>query len=146
MRVMAMVKATADTEAGAMPEPEMLVAMGKFNEELVKAGVLLAGEGLHPSAKGARVVFDGESRTVVDGPFAGSKELVAGFWILQVTSMEEAVEWMKRAPNPTSPHGVIEIRPIFEAEDFGALQEQVPEVFEAERRMRAAAAEKAAGK
>lgn len=138
MRFMILVKASADSEAGVMPSPELLTAMGKYNEELVKAGVLLAGEGLHPSSKGARVRFSGEKRTVIDGPFAETKELVAGFWLFQVRSREEAIEWVKRAPNPMpGTEAEIEIRQVFEAEDFGALQEQVPEVFAAEERMRA---------
>ncbi|GLC24781.1 YciI family protein [Roseisolibacter agri] len=146
MRFMVMVKASADSEAGVMPSPALLQAMGKYNEELVKAGVLLAGEGLHPSSKGARVRFDGDSRTVIDGPFAETKELVAGFWLFQVRSKEEAIEWVKRAPNPM-PGTVaeIEIRQVFDAEDFGELQEQVPEVFEAERRMRAEQAQRLGG-
>ncbi|MGZ8379747.1 MAG: YciI family protein [Gemmatirosa sp.] len=138
MRFMILIKASADSESGVMPSPELLVAMGKYNEELVKAGVLLAGEGLHPSAQGARVRFTGDARTVVDGPFAETKELVAGFWLFQVRSMEEAIEWVKRAPNPMpGTEAEIEIRRVFEAEDFGELQQQVPEVFEAEERMRA---------
>ncbi len=146
MRFMVLVKANADSEAGVLPSPELLQAMGKYNEELVKAGVLLAGEGLHPSSKGARVRFDGDSRTVIDGPFAETKELVAGFWLFQVRSREEAIEWVKRAPNPM-PGTVteIEIRQVFDAEDFGDLQEQVPEVFEAERRMRAESAQRLGG-
>ena len=120
MRFMIMVKASKDSEAGVMPDEKLLAAMGKFNEELVKAGVMLAGEGLHPSSKGARVRFSGAKRTVVDGPFAETKELVAGFWIWQVKSKEEAIEWVKRCPNPTGEEGEIEIRQVFEAEDFGA--------------------------
>jgi hypothetical protein len=120
MRVMVMVKATADSEAGVMPEVEMFAEMGRFNEELVKAGVLLAAEGLQPSAKGARVRFSGRTRTVVDGPFAETKELVAGFWLWQVRSMDEAIEWVRRCPNPMPGDSEIEIRPVFEAEDFGA--------------------------
>ena len=144
MRFMVLVKANADSEAGVMPSPELLQAMGKYNEELVKAGVLLAGEGLHPSSKGARVRFSGDKRTVIDGPFAETKELVAGFWLFQVRSREEAIEWVKRAPNPMpGTETEIEIRQVFDAEDFGDLQEQVPEVFEAERRMRAEAEQRA---
>jgi len=144
MRFMVLVKANADSEAGVLPSPELLQAMGKYNEELVKAGVLLAGEGLHPSAKGARVRFSGDKRTVVDGPFAETKELVAGFWLFQVRSKEEAIEWVKRAPNPRpGTETEIEIRQVFDAEDFGDLQEQVPEVFEAEKRMRAEAEQRA---
>jgi len=119
MRVMVMVKATADSEAGVMPEVEMFAEMGRFNEELVKAGVLLAAEGLQPSAKGARVRFSGRTRTVVDGPFAETKELVAGFWLWQVRSMDEAIEWVRRCPNPMPGDSEIEIRPVFEAADFG---------------------------
>jgi hypothetical protein len=136
MRVMVIVKATKDSEAGILPEAEMLTAMGKYNEELIKAGVMLAGEGLHPSSKSKRIRFSGSKRTVIDGPFAETKELVAGFWLLQVKSMEEAVEWVKRAPNPMPGESELEIRPVFEAEDFGDLQNQVPEVFEAERKFR----------
>ena len=115
MRVMAIVKANEDSEAGVMPSEELLTEMGKFNEELVKAGVMLAGEGLHPSSKGARVSFGGDERTVVDGPFAETKELIAGYWLLQVGSFEEAVEWIKRCPNPHNGGGEIEIRQVFEA-------------------------------
>ena len=135
MRVMVMVKATADSEAGAMPSEELLAAMGAFNEELVKAGVMLAGEGLHPSAKGKRVRFSGRQRTVIDGPFAETKELVAGFWLWQVKSMEEAIEWVRRCPNPMPTKSEIEIRPVFEAEDFGA--EFTPELRAQEDRLRA---------
>ena len=138
MRVMVMVKATADSEAGVMPTEQLLTDMGKFNEELIKAGIMLAGEGLHPSVKGKRVVFDGPSRTVVDGPFAETRELVAGFWLWQVKSMEEAVAWVKRCPNPMLTTSEIEIRPVFEAEDFGA--EFTPELREQEERHRAQAA------
>ncbi len=120
MRFMVMVKASAESEAGAMPSEQLLTEMGKFNEELVKAGVLLAGEGLHPSSKGARVRFSGSKRTVIDGPFPETKELVAGFWLLQVKSKEEAIEWIKRCPNPMPGESEIEIRQVFEAEDFGA--------------------------
>src|SRR5678810_1471938 len=120
MRFMVIVKADKNSEAGILPSQELLTAMGKYNEELVKAGVMLAGEGLHPSSKGARVRFSGSKRTVIDGPFAETKELVAGFWLLQVKSMEEAIEWVKRAPNPMPGESEIEIRQIFEAEDFGA--------------------------
>jgi hypothetical protein len=119
MRVMVMVKATADSEAGVMPGTELLEAMGRYNEELVKAGVMLAGEGLHPSSRGRRVRFAGAGRTVIDGPFAETKELVAGFWLWQVRSMDEAVEWVRRCPNPMPGDSEIEIRPVFEAEDFG---------------------------
>lgn len=134
MRCMVMVKATAESEAGVMPSEALLAEMGRFNEELAKAGILLAGEGLKPSAKGARVRFSGRQRTVVDGPFAETKELVAGFWLWQVRSMEEAIEWVKRCPNPMPGDSEIEIRPMFEAEDFGA--EFTPELREQERRLR----------
>ena len=136
MKVIVMVKATADSEAGTMPSTEMLAAMGKYNEELVKAGIMLAGEGLHPSKRGARVQFDGSRRTVVDGPFAETKELIAGFWLWQVRSMEEAIEWVKRCPNPMPGPSEIEIRPIFEAEDFG--ESFTPELREQEDRLRGA--------
>ena len=131
---MVMVKATADSEAGAMPSTELLAAMGKFNEELVKAGIMLAGEGLHPSSRGARVQFDGSRRTVVDGPFTETKELVAGFWLWQVRSMEEAIEWVKRCPNPMPGPSEIEIRRVFEAEDFGDAL--TPELRDQEGRLR----------
>lgn len=120
MKVMVMVKATTDSEAGAMPSTELLEAMGKFNEELVNAGVMLAGEGLRPSSHGVRIAFDGPQRRVIDGPFAETRELVAGFWLWEVRSMDEAVEWAKRCPNPMPGPSELEIRPIFEAEDFGA--------------------------
>jgi len=135
MRVMVMVKATGQSEAGKMPSTELLAAMGNFNEELVKAGVLLAGEGLHPSAKGKRVRFSGSQRTVIDGPFTETKELVAGFWLWQVKSIEEAVEWVRRCPNPMEGDSEIEIRPLFEAADFGA--EFTPELQAQEERLRA---------
>jgi hypothetical protein len=134
MRVMVIVKATKESEAGQMPSTELLTAMGQFNEELVKAGVMLAGEGLHPSAKGKRVRFSGKSRTVVDGPFADTQELVAGFWLWQVKSMDEAVEWARRCPNPMEGESYLEIRPVFEAEDFGA--ELTPELRAQEERLR----------
>jgi len=138
MRVMAIVKASKDSEAGVMPSEELLAAMGKFNEEMVKAGVMLAGEGLHPSSKGARVSFGGEGeRTVIDGPFAETKELIAGYWLMQVRSFEEAVEWIKRCPNPHEEEGEIEIRQVFEADDFG--EEFTPELREQEERIRAQA-------
>ena len=144
MRFMLLVKASADSEAGIMPSAELLSEMGRFNEQLIRAGVLLAGEGLHPSSKGVRVRFKGSSRTVVDGPFTETKELVAGFWLIQVKSREEAIEWVKRVPNPTGDEGEIEIRQVFEAEDFGPeLAGQVPEVFEAERRFREASTQPA---
>lgn len=119
MRFMVIVKATKDSEAGVMPSEEMLAAMAKFNEELVKAGIMLDGAGLQPSAKGARIRFSGGKRTVIDGPFAETKELIAGFWVIQVRSKEEAIEWMKRCPNPYNEDGEIELRQFFELEDFG---------------------------
>jgi hypothetical protein len=143
MRVMVMVKATKDSEAGVMPSEQLLTDMGKYNEELVKAGVMLAGEGLHPSSRGARILFSGRTRTVTDGPFTETKELVAGFWLWQVRSLDEAIEWVKRCPNPMIGDSEIEIRPVFEAEDFGA--EFTPELREQEDRVRAAAAAQAAG-
>jgi len=143
MRVMVMVKATSDSEAGRMPGTELLAAMGNFNEELVKAGVMLAGEGLHPSVRGKRVRFSGRERTVIDGPFAATKELVAGFWLWQVGSMEEAVEWVRRCPNPMAGESEIEIRPVFEAEDFGA--EFTPELRAQEDRLRTQAESAARG-
>jgi hypothetical protein len=136
MRFMVMVKATKESEAGMMPSQELLAAMGKYNEELVKAGILLAAEGLQPSSKGARVRFSGSRRTVIDGPFAETKELVAGFWLIQVKSMDEAIEWVKRCPNPMETDSDIEIRQVFEAEDFGP--EFTPELQAQEERMRAA--------
>ena len=135
MRVVVMVKATPESEAGKMPGTELLAAMGRFNEELVKAGVMLAGEGLHPSASGKRVRFSGSQRSVIDGPFAETKELVAGFWLWRVKSMEEAVEWVRRCPNPMEGESEMEIRRVFEAEDFGA--EFTPELREQEERLRA---------
>jgi hypothetical protein len=134
MRVMVMVKATKESEAGEMPGTELLAAMGRYNEELVKAGVMLAGEGLHPSAKGKRVRFSGAQRSVIDGPFAETKELVAGYWLWQVKSMDEAVEWVRRCPNPMASDSDIEIRQVFEAEDFGA--EFTPELRAQEDRLR----------
>jgi len=121
MRVMVMIKATPESEAGEMPSEELLAAMGNYNEELVKAGIMLAGEGLHPSSKGARVRFDGSQRSVVDGPFAETKELIAGFWLWEVKSMEEAVEWLKRCPNPHAEITDVEIRPFFTADDFANI-------------------------
>jgi hypothetical protein len=141
MRVMVMIKATKDTEAGALPDEKLLTAMGQYNEELVKAGVMLAGEGLHPSSKGARIRFSGTQRTVIDGPFTETKELVAGFWLWQVRSMEEAIEWLKRCPAPTGEEAEIEIRPVFEADDFGA--EFSPELRRQEERLCAEIAKKA---
>lgn len=134
MRFMVIVKATPESEAGQMPDEKLLAAMGQYNEELVKAGVMKAGEGLHPSSKGARVKFSGASRTVVDGPFAESKELIAGFWLWEVNSLDEAIEWVKRCPNPHLGDSEIEIRQIFAAEDFGA--EFTPELREQEERLR----------
>jgi|SRR4051812_39326996 hypothetical protein len=139
MRFMVMVKASKDSEAGKMPSQELLAAMGKYNEELVKAGIMLSGEGLQPSSKGARVRFSGNKRIVTDGPFAETKELVAGFWLWQVKSKEEAIEWLKRCPNPMpGTEAEIELRQVFEAEDFGA--EFTPELREQEERIRAEAA------
>jgi len=136
MRVMVIVKANKDSEVSVMPSERMLTEMGKFNEELVKAGVMLAGEGLHPSSKGKRVRFSGNKVSVIDGPFAETKELIAGFWLWQVKSMDEALEWVRRMPNPAdAQEGEIEIRPVFEAEDFGA--EFTPELQEQEARLRA---------
>jgi hypothetical protein len=142
MRFMVMVKGNQDTEAGVMPSEELLAEMGRYNEELVNAGVMLAGEGLHPSVKGARVKFSGQGRTVIDGPFAEAKELIAGFWIFEVASLEEAIEWVKRCPNPTGGEGEIEIRQVFEADDFGP--ELTPELREQEERQRAKLAAKQA--
>src|SRR5688572_15983240 len=135
MRVMVIVKANKDTEAGVMPSEQLLTEMGNYNEELVKAGIMLAGEGLHPSSKGARIKFSGTSRAVIDGPFAESKELIAGYWLWRVKSLQEAIEWAKRCPNPTGDESVLEIRPIFEADDFG--DEFTPELREQEERLRA---------
>jgi hypothetical protein len=134
MRFMILVKATKDSEAGVIPSEQLLREMGKFNEELAKAGVLLAGEGLHPSSKGARVRFSGAKRAVIDGPFAETKELVAGYWMWQVKSKEEAIEWVKRCPNPMPGESEIEIRQVFEAEDFGAAL--TPELKKQEKRLR----------
>jgi hypothetical protein len=134
MRVMVMVKATEDSEAGAMPTTELLEAMGRYNEELVNAGVMTAGEGLHPSSKGKRVAFDGPSRTVIDGPFAETRELVAGFWLWEVKDMAEAVEWVKRCPNPMTGPSEIEIRQVFEMEDFAeTLTPEVAEIHDRNR-------------
>jgi hypothetical protein len=132
---MILVKATAESEAGKMPSVELMTAMGKFNEELVNAGVLLAGEGLHPSAKGARIRFDGASRSVIDGPFAQTNELVAGFWLIQVKSREEAIEWMKRCPNPMEGPSEIEIRQVYDMEDFAEVA--TPELVAQEEALRA---------
>ena len=135
MRFMVLVKANAKSEAGVLPNEKELAAMGKFNDELIKAGVLLAGEGLHASSKGARIKFGGGKRTVVDGPFAETKELLAGFWLVQVKSREEAIEWFKRAPFPDGEE--LELRQVFEEADFGDLVAKAPAVFEAEREFRA---------
>jgi len=143
MRFMVMVKATDDSEAGMMPSEELLTAMMKYNEELVKAGIMLGGDGLQPSSKGARVAFDGAKRTVIDGPFAETKELVAGYWIWQVRSLEEAIEWVKRCPNPMPGPSEIEIRPFYEMQDFGDIV--TPEVIEQEKRLRAASEKLAKG-
>jgi hypothetical protein len=138
MRFMVMVKADDDSEAGVMPSEQLLTEMTAYNEELANAGVLLAGEGLHPSSKGARVNFSGKSRTVTDGPFTEAKELIAGFWLIQVKSLDEAIEWVKRCPNPMEGDSHLEIRQVFEADDFG--DEFTPELREKEERMRAEAA------
>ncbi|MBO0721073.1 MAG: YciI family protein [Blastocatellia bacterium] len=135
MRFMVIVKANKDTEAGVMPSEELLTEMGKYNEELVKAGIMLAGEGLQPSSKGVRIKFSGKKRTVIDGPFPETKELVGGFWIWQANSLEEAIEWAKRCPNPTGEESVLEIRQLFEADDFG--EKFTPELREQEQRLRA---------
>jgi hypothetical protein len=132
MRVMVIIKATEESEAGVMPSEQLLTEMGKFNEELVNAGLMLAGEGLHPSSRAKRVRFSGSKRTVTDGPFPETKELIAGFWIWKVNSMEEAVEWVKRCPNPMNTESDVEIRPIFEAEDFG--EEYTPELQQQDER------------
>jgi hypothetical protein len=137
MRVMVIVKANKDTEAGVMPSEQLLTEMGNYNEQLVKAGIMLAGEGLHPTSKGVRIKFSGSNRTVIDGPFAETKELIAGYWLWQVKSMQEAIEWAKRCPNPTGEESILEIRPVFEAEDFG--EEFTPELREQEERLRAQA-------
>jgi hypothetical protein len=140
MRFMVMVRANKVTESGILPDTKLLAAMGKYNEELVKAGVMLAGEGLHPSSKGALVKFSGAKRTVIDGPFTEAKELIAGFWLFQVKSKEEAIEWVKRCPNPTEGESEIEIRQVFETSDFG--DEFTPELREAEDRIRDQIAQK----
>lgn len=139
MKVMVIVKASKSSEAGEMPSEQLLTEMGNFNEELSRAGILLAGEGLHPSSKGVRVRFRGKDRTVIDGPFAETKELIAGYWLWQVESMEEAIEWLKRCPNPHNDESDIEIRQVFEAEDFG--EAFTPELREQEERIRAKAAQ-----
>jgi hypothetical protein len=138
MRFMILVKASKDSEAGVLPSEQLLTEMGLFNEELVKAGVMLAGEGLQPSSKGARVKFAGAKRTVVDGPFTETKELIAGFWLWQVKSMDEAIEWVRRIPNPTGDEGEVEIRQVFEADDFGS--ELSPELRKQQERLRSQAA------
>ena len=135
MRVMVLIKADKNSEAGAMPDEKLLTEMGKYNEELVKAGVMLAGEGLHPSSKGKRVLFSGSERTVIDGPFTEAKELVAGYWLWQVKSMDEAIEWARRCPNPMEGESELELRPVFEMEDFG--DELTPELREQNERLRA---------
>ncbi|MBP1859728.1 YciI family protein [Rhizobium herbae] len=140
MRVVVMVKATEDSEAGIMPTTELLAAMGKYNEELVNAGIMMAGEGLHPSVKGKRIAFDGPGRTVIDGPFAETRELVAGFWLWEVKDMAEAIEWAKRCPNPMPGPSELEIRPVFEAADFG--EAFTPELVEQEERLREKAAKR----
>ena len=140
MRFMVMVRADKNTEAGVLPTEDLLSEMGKFNEELAKAGIMLAGEGLQPSSKGARVRFSGKNRTVIDGPFSETKELIAGFWLWECKSKEEAIEWAKRCPNPTQGESELEIRQVFEAEDFGA--EFTPELREQEERIRAQVASK----
>jgi hypothetical protein len=137
---MVLVKANADSEAGVMPTEQELTDMSNYNEELAKAGVMLGGEGLHPSSKGARVMFSGDRRAVVDGPFTEAKELIAGFWLWQVRSMEEAIEWVKRCPNPTGAESEIEIRQVFDSEDFG--EAMTPALKEQEKRIRAEAAKK----
>jgi hypothetical protein len=140
MKFMVLVKASKDSEAGVMPDKKLLTEMGKYNEELAKAGILLAGEGLHPSAKGVRVRFSGSKRTVINGPFSETKELVAGFWLWQVKSKEEAIEWLKRCPNPMPGDSEIELRQVFEADDFGAAL--APELRAQEERLRKASARK----
>ena len=136
MRVMVMVKATKNSEAGVMPDEKLLAAMGKYNEELVKAGVMLGGEGLHPSTKGKRIVFSGGKKSIVEGPFAETKELIAGYWLWQVKDMDEALEWLRRCPDPMpGEESILEVRPVFEAEDFGA--EFTPELRAQEERLRA---------
>ena len=143
MRVMVMVKATQSSEAGEMPSQQLLTEMGKFNEELVKAGVMLAGEGLHPSMKGARIRFSGKDRTVINGPFAATKELIAGYWMWKVKDLGEAIAWVKRCPNPHEGESEIEIRPVFEAEDFGDAM--TPEMRAQEEQIAAKAAKNARG-
>jgi len=137
MRFMVLVKADANSEAGVMPSEELLAQMGQYNEEMVKAGVMLAGEGLHPSSKGSRIRFSGKDRSVIDGPFTETKELIAGYWLIQVKSLDEAIEWVKRCPNPMEGESEVEIRQVFEAEDFG--EELTPELRALEGRIRAQA-------
>jgi hypothetical protein len=134
MKVLVFVKATPESEAGQMPEEQLLVEMGRYNEELVNAGIMVAGEGLHPSSKGVRIHFNGSDRTVIDGPFAETKEVVAGFWIWKVKSMEEAIAWARRCPNPMPSESILELRPVFEMEDFGDAM--TPELREQEERLR----------
>jgi hypothetical protein len=134
MRVMVMVKANEDSEAGVLPSTELLTEMGRYNEELVKAGIMLDGEGLHPSSKGVRIQFSSDQRNVVDGPFTETKELIAGYWVWQVRDMDEAIEWAKRCPNPTGAESVLELRPVFELDDFG--DNVTPEVRERDERLR----------
>jgi hypothetical protein len=134
MRVMVLVKANEESEANVMPSTELLSAMGDYNEELVKAGIMLDGEGLHPSSRGVRIQFSGDQRSVVDGPFAETKELIAGYWVWQVRDLDEAIEWAKRCPNPTGAESVLELRPVFEADDFGDAM--TPELHEQEERLR----------
>jgi hypothetical protein len=143
MRVMVLIKATKESEAGIMPDQKLLAEMGAYNEELVNAGIMLAGEGLHPSSKGVRVRFSGAKRSVIDGPFVETKELIAGFWLWKVKSMDEAIEWLKKCPNPMQEECDVEIRPVFEAEDFGA--EFTPELREQEERLRARIEQQAGG-
>jgi hypothetical protein len=144
MRFMILVKASRDSEAGVLPSEQLLAEMGNYNEELAKAGVLVAGEGLHPSSKGVRVRFSGKERLVIHGPFAETKELIAGFWLWQVNSLEEAIEWVKRCPNPHDEETEIEIRPVFEADDFG--EAFTPELREREERLRAQLGDRAASR
>lgn len=136
MKFMLLVKSDANTEAGVLPDEKLLTEMGKFNDELIKSGAMLAGEGLHPTSKGARVKFSGTKRTVLRGPFSGAKDLIAGFWLINAPSMDDAIELVKRVPNPTGAESEIEIRQVFEEEDFGDLVDKVPEVFAAERKFR----------
>lgn len=143
MKVMVLVKATRESEAGVMPSEQLLAEMGNYNEQLVKAGIMLAGQGLHPTSKGARVRFSGKDRTVIDGPFAESKEVIAGYWLWQVKSMQEAIDWLKRCPNPHNEDCELEIRPVFDCADFGAAM--TPELQEQEKRLADGAARNAKG-